>query len=310
MKEIPLKFGVVGWGEIGQRHAAWLEAAGAQLAGVVSARRDLELGVPIYSRFEDILPHINAVTIAVPNHLHAELCIQAIDAGKAVMVEKPICIQRRELSQLQARVALIRAPVCVGYRLRYNPEIRNFKSKLGSVKKLSCTYRMNIEQLAEAKDWTRSLTMTGGSFFTLGIHMLDLCRWLIDENSNPLPILYANASKNSSSADYPLDVTVSCESSNGIELMARADLSTTEEPGIEIAAEHRHVQGRSKTLRKQFPADDDDIEYPLLFAEFLHSVKTNQIERNYLNGVLATHGDLMKARELALLHNDKLSNIS
>ena len=140
--------------------------------------------------------------------------------------------------------------------------------------------------------------------------MLDLCRWLIDENSNPLPILYADASKNSRSADYPLDVTVSCESSSGIELVARADLSTEDAPIIEIAAEHRYVQGRSKTLRNQFSADGDDIEYPLLFSEFLHKIKTNQIERDYLNGVLATHSDLIKARELALPHDDKLSNIS
>lgn len=308
MKDIPLKFGVVGWGEIGQRHASYLEAAGAQLAGVVSSKRDLVLAVPVYSRLEDMLSNIDAVTIAVPNHLHAALCIQAIDAGKAVMVEKPICINRQELRQLEARSELIRAPVNVGYRLRYCPAIRDFKLNLGTPKRLSCTYRMSIEQLAEAKDWTRSLAMTGGSFFTLGVHMLDLCRWLIDENSNPLPILYANASKISSSADYPLDVTVSCESTSGIELVARADLSTGEDPQIEIAADYRCLNGRPKSQLKQFSAAGDDTEYPLLFSEFLGRAKTNKIDRDYLAGVLATHSDLIKARELALRDAGELIN--
>ncbi|MBW2220326.1 MAG: Gfo/Idh/MocA family oxidoreductase, partial [Deltaproteobacteria bacterium] len=81
-----VRVGIVGWGEIGRVHASCLASAGAEFSGVVSRQKNPDTDVPVYRTLDDMLPHVDAVTIAVPNHLHAPLCLQAVQAGKAVMV--------------------------------------------------------------------------------------------------------------------------------------------------------------------------------------------------------------------------------
>ena len=77
-----VKVGIVGWGEIARRHASALVRAGAQLGGVVSRRGVAPDGVESYASLDAMLPHVDAVTIAVPNHLHASLCLATIRAGR------------------------------------------------------------------------------------------------------------------------------------------------------------------------------------------------------------------------------------
>jgi len=95
-----MRVGIIGWGEIGQVYASLLEGAGAKFSGLVSRRQDVAVNVPVYDSFTEMLPHIDASIIAVPNFLHAALCLQSVRAGKPVLVEKPICISSAELAEL------------------------------------------------------------------------------------------------------------------------------------------------------------------------------------------------------------------
>jgi len=65
-------------------------------------------GVPWTDRVEDLLANseVDAVYIAVPHHLHAPLTIQATEAGKPILVEKPIAIT---LADAEAMIAAARA---------------------------------------------------------------------------------------------------------------------------------------------------------------------------------------------------------
>jgi predicted dehydrogenase len=297
-----MKMGVVGWGEIGQTHASLFESAGAQLCGVVSSKTHLSLGVPVYPRLEDMLPTVDAVTIAVPNYHHAQLCLKAIDAGKAVMVEKPLCIRREELCQLEARVAVLKAPVHVGYRLRFNPTVRLIKERLISPRRIECTYRMGIDRLADGKDWTRSYAKTGGSFFSLGIHVLDLCRWLAGAGTQRLANLVSTAADMDHSADYPLNVSMSGVLPNDVKLVANADLRGAHPPTIEISVDCDCFCGRKYAIRESVRAEDEKIEYGRLIAAFVDAARKKTVNRDYLAEGLVTHLDLMKARDMTHQH--------
>lgn len=296
-----MKIGVVGWG-VGQTHASLFESVGAQLCGVVSSKKHLTLGVPVYAQLKDMLPTVDAVTIAVPNCYHAQLCLQAIDAGKAVMVEKPICIRREELCQLEARVALLKAPVHVGYRLRFNPTVRLIRERVIRPMRIECTYRMGIDRLADGKDWTRSYAMTGGSFFSLGIHVLDLCRWLAGAGTQHLTNLVSTAADIDHSADYPLNVSMSGVLPNGVKLVATADLRGSNPPTIEISVDSDCFCGRKCTIHEFVRAEDEKIEYVGLIAAFVDAARNKTINGDYLAAALVTHLDLMRARDMTHQH--------
>jgi len=112
-----MKIGIVGWGEIAREHASHFASCGAKFGAVVSSRKNLGLGVPEFQNLEEMLPHVDAITIAVPNHLHAPLCIQAIKAGTPVLVEKPLCIAGSELLELEKLFQQLTVPVHLGFRL-------------------------------------------------------------------------------------------------------------------------------------------------------------------------------------------------
>src|SRR5215203_3365704 len=94
-----LRIGMIGCGEIAARMAAAIASSRhAQHVMVMDTRAGLaqdlgeRYGVPWTDRVDDLLadPAVDAVYVAVPHHLHAPLAIQAAEAGKHILVEKPI----------------------------------------------------------------------------------------------------------------------------------------------------------------------------------------------------------------------------
>jgi len=293
-----MKIGVVGWGEIAREHASHFAPNGAELGGVVSSQKHPDLSAPVFQNLKEMLPHVDALTLAVPNHLHAPLCLQAIEAKKPVLVEKPLCITRSELLELEKSFHHLMVPVHLGYRLRWNPAILTLKKRITNLRRIKCIYRMGIEQLADNKDWTRHLSTTGGSFFTLGIHTLDLARWLADANGRPLKNLKAGATHCDDSADYPLNVWMSGTLPSGVEIIAGTDLRGNSDSNLvlEIDADEGHYP--VPDLPPPVPADEP-VEYAALIANFIQAVEANRVDKNYTEEILQTHRELLTARGLA-----------
>jgi predicted dehydrogenase len=106
---------MIGCGEIAVRMAAAIASSRhARHVMVMDTQAALaqdlgeQYGVPWTDRVEDLLsnPEIDAVYIAVPHHLHASLTIQAAEASKHILVEKPIAIT---LADAEAMIAAARA---------------------------------------------------------------------------------------------------------------------------------------------------------------------------------------------------------
>ena len=291
-----IRLGVVGWGEIAQQHVRSFVAAGADLAAVVSRRDHLVLDVPVYRSLDAMLRQVDVVSVAVPNHLHASSCLAAVNAGKPVMVEKPLLINRKELVDLEAALADPPVPVHLGFRLRWNPSMRRLRARLHNVRRISCAYQLGIDELASDKDWTRDLAITGGSFFTLGVHTLDLARWLAGCRGEPLAVVSASADTHSSSVDYPLRVSLRGTLPSGIEIVAGADLSVERESTIDLRVEAE----RGAYPDPELPAprfEDEPVEYDALIADFVRAVKTGTIDVSECREVLQTHRELLDARE-------------
>ena len=293
-----LAVGIVGWGEIARDHARQFERAGARLAGVVSRRSDLALGVPVYPSLDRMLSQVDALTVAVPNHLHAGCCLQAVRAGKPVLVEKPLLIGEDELAQLEALLPSAGVPVHVGYRLRWNPSMRELRRRIRRPRRIECLYRLGIETLAEGKPWTRRFACTGGAFFTLGIHALDLVRWLARAGGAPFSGLRAEVDGRSPSVDYPLRARVEGTLPDGTHLVAGTDTVGSAACDIRLRVDAEHGRYPDGALPPPMPADEP-VEYEGLIANFVTAARTGKFDRAEIEEILETHRELLRARKLA-----------
>jgi NDP-hexose-3-ketoreductase len=99
-------------------------------SGIASRHRDhavasgTEYVIPhVYDSYQALLdaPDLDFVYIALPNHLHKEWVIKAAQAGKHILVEKPICINTAELGAMQAACRANRVYLLEGLMVRHHP---------------------------------------------------------------------------------------------------------------------------------------------------------------------------------------------
>lgn len=123
-----VKVAVIGAGHLGQFHARkYAESPNAQLIAVVDtqlerARTIAERhGVPATSEFREVLPQVEAVSIAVPAAAHYAIAKACLEADRHVLVEKPITVTLAEADALVALARARRRVLQVGHIERFNP---------------------------------------------------------------------------------------------------------------------------------------------------------------------------------------------
>ena len=127
----PLRIGVIGTGSLGYHHARILRdlrtvdfkgffEANTDRAGTVSR----ELGIRAYPTLEALLADVDAVSIVVPTVAHHAVAMQALAAGKHLLIEKPITATIEEADELLAVAKAKGAMVQIGHIERFNRAIR------------------------------------------------------------------------------------------------------------------------------------------------------------------------------------------
>jgi predicted dehydrogenase len=292
-----LRVGIVGWGEIAGVHASKIKKAGAQVSAIVSRRSKLDVDVPVFSSIDEMLPHVDAVVISVPNFLHASSCLKSVRAGKPVYVEKPICITQEEFDELDAVLPKLKVPVHVGYRLRWNPTVMKLRERIKGVRKISCIYNLAMKDLDDNKGWTTQYKITGGGFFTLGVHTLDLARWLAGTRGEPLTNFSAHAEGMEDSCDFPLNVRLSGTLPSGIEIVAGADHRSGTPYSLEIEIEADEGSYPDGVLPSPL-IKDEDIEFETILRQFIHTAEQGIWDQEEHNEIMQTHRELLEARRI------------
>jgi predicted dehydrogenase len=128
VSEAPLRLGVVGVGALGQHHArVYAGLPGVRLAGVfdVDQGRATEVsalhGGRAFPHLRDLLEEVDAVSVAVPTVDHHRVCRAFLEAGKHVLVEKPMTATLGEADDLIALAESHRVTLQVGHIERFNP---------------------------------------------------------------------------------------------------------------------------------------------------------------------------------------------
>lgn len=175
LQKVPVA--VIGVGEHGKRHAhACTRAEGVKLAGVYDRRQDradalaAELGVKAFRSLDEALGAVQAVSIVSPTSSHALLAQAAMEAGKDVLLEKPVTRTVEEADELITIAERTERILQVGHLERFNPGVVAAKAVTRQ------PLFFEIHRLGVFSP--RSLDVD--VVFDLMIHDLDLVLWLSD----------------------------------------------------------------------------------------------------------------------------------
>lgn len=185
-----VKVGLVGTGFVGDIHATTFKnwVRDAELVAVASPHHAghfaSERGIPrAYSDYHDLVndPEIDVVDIGIPNDLHCQVVLAAAQAGKHVIVEKPLCITLEEADQM------IEACRKAGVLLMYAEELL-FAPKYVRVKTLIEEGAIGEPFLAKQSEehpgphmpWFWDVKRSGGGvLLDMGCHSIEYTRWIL-----------------------------------------------------------------------------------------------------------------------------------
>ena len=125
---VKLRAGVIGVGHLGQHHARlYASLPDSMLIGVVDhdhGRASLigdQYGARAFGDLPDLLKHVDVVSVAVPTSAHYSVTKACLEAGKHVLVEKPIAVLPIEAQELVELAKMNGCTLQVGHSERFNP---------------------------------------------------------------------------------------------------------------------------------------------------------------------------------------------
>jgi predicted dehydrogenase len=140
-------------------------------------------GVAAYTEYADLIadPNVQAVDICLPTHLHAEVAIAALKAGKDVLCEKPLALNTAECSAVEQVVHETGRRLMVGHCLRYWPQYLAAEEEIRSGKHGDWLYaRFHRSSGAPTWSWENWLltgSRSGGVVLDMHVHDADTALW-------------------------------------------------------------------------------------------------------------------------------------
>ena len=183
MEQKKMKVAVVGYGGMGGWHVDRLLTSDvAELAGIYDIRRNrcdaaAAKGIHVYGSYRELLQDesVEIVTVAIPNDVHEEVVIKALDAGKNVICEKPVTLTSQSLDRMIAAAERNGKLFSTHQNRRWDVDYLAMKQihdsrELGDV--------INLESRIHGSrgipsDWRGEKRYGGGMLYDWGIHLID-----------------------------------------------------------------------------------------------------------------------------------------
>jgi predicted dehydrogenase len=188
-------YAIVGCGHIAKKHVAAIEAVpGAKLVAVCDTDekrlQEFAVGdVKGYLSLDELLKdeQVQVVSICTPTGLHPQLTIQAAEAGRHVLVEKPMALSLEDADAMIEACERNHVKLAVVHPNRFRPAIMKLRERLetGAFGKLShanATVRWNRNQAYyDQAAWRGTKALDGGVLMNQAIHNMDLLLWMMGE---------------------------------------------------------------------------------------------------------------------------------
>jgi predicted dehydrogenase len=163
----------------------WLCARDADRARANLAKYGIALpDARITTSYDDVLSasDVDIVSIATPNHLHAEQAVAAARAGKHLLLEKPTGLDAEELVRIRDAVRRSGVRTIVSFELRYNPFLifaRWLRTEgwLGEIRFARTQYLSHVTDWYSGWSWVHTRESGRSHLLAAGCHAVDALRW-------------------------------------------------------------------------------------------------------------------------------------
>ena len=193
-----LRWGVLSTAKIGREKVIPALQASQHNAVVAICSRDLQnaratadsLGIAqAYGSYEDMLadPQIDAIYNPLPNHLHVDWSVKALQAGKHVLCEKPLGLNTADAQRLvDAARAHSHLKVMEAFMYRFHPQWQLAKKLVdeGAIGKLYAVHSHFSYNNREPDNIRNKAEWGGGALLDIGCYSVSLSRWLFNEEPN------------------------------------------------------------------------------------------------------------------------------
>jgi predicted dehydrogenase len=140
-----------------------------------------------YQDYREVLARddIDVVTIATPNSLHEQIAVEALQAGKHVLCEKPLALSLDGARRMAAAAQATGRVNSVNYRYRWVPSARYLKELLetgevGAVRQIFMNYfNASVVDPTTPIQWRQTRAEGGGILADIGSHLIDMALWLL-----------------------------------------------------------------------------------------------------------------------------------
>jgi predicted dehydrogenase len=190
----------VGVGVIGTGFArttqlpAWSACEGARVVALASGHREnaeraaREFRIPfVGSDWREVVERgdVDLVSIVTPPVTHAEMALAALDAGKAVLCEKPMAMNAEESGRMRAGARAAGRLALIDHELRFLPARRLMREmilggEIGRVRHAKFLFRSDSRADADRPwNWWSDERAGGGALGAIGSHALDALHWML-----------------------------------------------------------------------------------------------------------------------------------
>lgn len=197
-KKDVLRYGIIGFGNMGSTHAANLfkgKVPHAELAAICDTNADqlarakaLYPDIKLYGTDEEIIndKDIDAIVVAVPHYEHPPLAISALAHDKHVLIEKPAGVYTKQVLEMNEAAKKSNKRFGIMYNMRVNPVFQKVRElitsgQLGELKRVTwiITTWYRPQAYHDSATWRSTWkTEGGGTLINQNPHQLDLWQWL------------------------------------------------------------------------------------------------------------------------------------
>jgi myo-inositol 2-dehydrogenase/D-chiro-inositol 1-dehydrogenase len=186
-----VNIGVIGAGRIGRIHGRNLkfQVPGAKIIAIadviIESAKKLadELEIPVCEEdYRRLLrkDDIQAVIICSSTDTHAQIIIEAAEAGKHIFCEKPIALEMDKIDRALAAVDKAEVKLQVGFNRRFDPSFKKAK-ELVEAGKIGTPHLLRISSRDPQPPPLEYIRVSGGLFLDMMIHDFDMARYLLKE---------------------------------------------------------------------------------------------------------------------------------
>lgn len=295
-----VKWGILGAGRIAEGAILPAITKSPVCAARAIAARDADRaramadrhGVPMaYGSYAALLadPEVEAVYIALPNHLHVEWARKAADAGKHVLIEKPAALRAGDLDALQGINPFLK--VAEAFMVRHQPRWQHLRRMLSAQDHgVPLTFSSLLSfQMTKADDFRQTPEWGGGAYYDLGCYTAMAARFVFGvEPLRAMALMQRNA------AGIDLFTSVILDFGAGRQATFMVSLAQASSQSIEIVCERAfltlpqaYVPSRTEPNRIVIDTSTDHARSDARSVEF---PALDQYEAEVTNFALAVRG--------------------